>query len=125
MRSAFLLTLLLLFVLCSGIIYYLDTLQVGFDFPALMVGNVLLAGISLLSVALVKRGVSSNNPNTFVRAKMSATMVKFFVCIIALLAYVFLNNRQLPHKPSLFLFVGMYLIYAIIESAHLSKIARK
>lgn len=125
MRPAFLLTLFLVFLLSAGIIYYLDTRHIGFDFLALMIGNVLLAVISLLSALLVLQGIKSNNPNAFVRAKMTGTMIKFFACILALLVYVFLNDRSLPHKPSLFLFIGMYIIYAIIESAYLSKVARK
>ena len=125
MRPAFLLTLLLVFVLCAGIIYYLDTRHIGFDFPALMMANILLAVISLLSAMLVLRSIKNDNPNAFVRAKMTGTMIKFFACILALLVYVFLNDRTLPHKPSLFLFVGMYIVYAIIESAYLSKVARK
>src|SRR5690606_10316387 len=113
MRPAFLLALLLVFLICSGIIYYTDTRAVGFDFGALMIGNALLAAVSLISALLIVRAMKGNNPNAFVRAKMTGTMLKFFICIIALLVYVFLHDRQLPHKPSLFLFVGMYVIYAI------------
>jgi Ca2+/Na+ antiporter len=80
--------------------------------------------VSLLSFNIIKRGIKSGNPNAFVRSKMTGTLLKFFICVAILLIYVFLNDRQI-HKPSLFLFLGMYAVYSAIEAVPLSKMARK
>jgi hypothetical protein len=124
MRHKFVLSIVIIFLIFSGLIYFLFTKNVAYDMPSLLIANLILACVSLLSFNIIKRGIDSNNANAFVRAKMTGTMIKFFVCIAILLIYVFLNNRQV-HKPSLFLFLGMYAVYSAIESVPLSKMARK
>lgn len=124
MRHKFVLSIVIVFLIFSGLIYFLFTKNVAYDLPSLLIANLILACVSLLSFNIIKRGIASNNANAFVRAKMTGTMLKFFVCIAILLIYIFLNNRQV-HKPSLFLFLGMYAVYSAIESVPLSKMARK
>ncbi|KAA5533146.1 hypothetical protein F0919_11390 [Taibaiella lutea] len=124
MQHKFVLSIVIVCLILSGLIYYLFTQNPAYDFPTLIIANLLLAVVSLLSFNIIKRGIESGNANAFVRGKMTGTLIKFFVCISALLIYVFLNNRQV-HKPSLFLFLGMYVVYNAIEAVPLSKMARK
>jgi len=124
MQHKFTLTVVIVCILLSGLIYYLHTSNPAYDFSSLLIGNVALALISLLSFNIIRRGIQSGNPNAFVRAKMTGTMLKFFICIAILLIYIFVNDRKV-HKPSLFLFLGMYAVYSAIEAVPLSRMAKK
>ena len=123
MQHKFVITIITVCLILSGLIYYLYTQNPAFDFPSLLIGNVALALVSLLSFNIIKRGIRSGNPNAFVRSKMTGTMLKFFICIAILLIYIFVNDRKID-KPSLFLFLGMYVVYSAIEAVPLSKMAR-
>jgi hypothetical protein len=124
MQHKFVLSIVIVCLILSGLIYFLFTQSPAYDVVSLLIANIILAMVSLLSFSMIKRGISSGNANAFVRAKMSGTMIKFFVCIAIVLIYIFLNHRQV-HKPSLFLFLGMYAVYSAIEAVPLSKMARK
>jgi hypothetical protein len=124
MQRSFVLSIIIVALLLAGLIYYLHALEMGFSIMPLMVGNIILAGVSLLSFFIISKGIHSDNANAFVRAKMTGTLLKFFVCIAALLVYIFVNERAI-HKPSLFLFIGMYVVYSAIEAVPLSRLAKK
>lgn len=124
MQHKFVITIIIVFLILCGLIYYMDIQNPAYDLASLLIGNAMLATVSLLSFNIIKRGIRSNDGNAFVRAKMTGTMIKFFVCIAILLIYIFVNNRQV-HKPSLFLFLGMYIVYSAIEAVPLSKLAKK
>jgi hypothetical protein len=124
MQHKFVITVITVCLILSGLIYYLYAQNPAYDFAPLIIGNVILALVSLLSFNIIKRGIRSGNANAFVRSKMTGTMLKFFICIAIVLIYIFVNNRTV-HKPSLFLFLGMYLVYSAIEAVPLSKMARK
>ena len=120
MKQKFVLSIAIVFVVLCGLIYFLHTQNPAYDFLSLIVANLILACISLLSFNIITNGIKSGNANNFVRSKMTGTMIKFFVCIALLLAYIFMNNRQV-HKPSLFLFLGMYAVYSAIKTVPLSE----
>lgn len=128
MRS-FLVWLSLAFVAMLGISYFLHTRYFAvnggpaYRFDLLVVGNVLLALLSLAGYLMIAKAVKDKNPNALMRAKTGGMMLKFLVTIGAMLAYIFAFNR-IVHKPSIFTFLGMYLVYAIIEALCLSKTAR-
>lgn len=124
MFQKFIVSTVIVCVLLATLVYYLYSQTPAYAIVALTTGNIVLAIISISSFAIVQNGIKSNNPQAFVRAKMSATMLKFFLCIAMLLAYIFANNRQV-HKPSLFLFIGMYAVYSVLEAVPLSKMARQ
>ncbi|RYY13127.1 MAG: hypothetical protein EOO04_32450 [Chitinophagaceae bacterium] len=99
-----------------------------FDIISLLIGNLTLTMVTLLSFNIIKRGIQSGNANHLMRAKMTGTMLRFFVCIAILLIYIVLKKRDLSNpqmKPTIFVFLGMYAIYAAIEAVTLSKLARK
>lgn len=124
MQHKFVISIVTVCLLLSGLVYYLYSQNPAYDFVSLLIGNIALALVSLLSFNIIKRGIRSGNPNAFVRAKMTGTMMKFFICIAILLIYIFVNDRVI-HKPSIFLFLGMYVVYSAIEAVPLSKMARK
>ncbi len=124
MQRGFLISVIVVFLVSAGLILYLSDQNPAYDRLSLIIGDVFLAGISLLSFFLIKNGIESGDANRFVRAKMTGTILKFFLCISLLLIYVFVNDRQV-HKPSLFLFLGLYVVYSVIEAVPLSVMARK
>jgi hypothetical protein len=124
MQHKFVLTIIMVCLILSGVIYYLYTQNPAYDMPSLIIGNITLAMVSLLSFNIIKRGIRSGNANAFVRAKMTGTLLKFFICIAILLIYIFVNDRKVD-KATIFIFLGMYAIYAAIEAVPLSKLARK
>lgn len=124
MQHKFVITVVIVCLILSGLVYYLYSQNPAYDFTSLLIGNITLALVSLLSFNIIKRGIRSGNPNAFVRSRMTGTMLKFFICIAILLIYIFVNEREI-HKPSLFLFLGMYVVYSAIEAVPLSKMARK
>lgn len=124
MFQRFFISIIIVCALLCGLVYYLHNQTPAYDLIALIAGNIALAAISVISFTIINNGIKSDKAQAFVRAKMSATMLKFFMCIGLLLAYIFINNRQV-HKPSLFLFIGMYVVYSAIEAVPLSKLARQ
>jgi len=124
MQHKFVLSIVIVFLALSGIIYYMSIQSPQYDLASLLIGNAMLAMVSLLSFNIIKRGINSNDANAFVRGKMTGTMIKFFVCIAILLIYIFVNDRKVD-KPSIFFFLGMYVVYSAIEAVPLSKMARK
>lgn len=124
MQHKFVLTIIMVCLILSGLIYYLYTQDPAYDMPSLLIGNVSLALVSLLSFNIIKRGIKTGDANAFVRSKMTGTLLKFFICIAILMIYIFVNDRKVD-KPTLFLFLGMYVIYSAIEAVPLSKMARK
>ncbi|WP_118974616.1 hypothetical protein [Taibaiella koreensis] len=124
MQHKFVITVIVVCLILSGLIYYLHEQNPAYDIASLTIGNVTLAMVSLLSFNIIKRGIRADNPNSFVRAKMTGTMLKFFICIAILLIYIFVKDRVV-HKPSLFLFLGMYVVYSAIEAVPLSQLAKK
>lgn len=93
------------------------------DNIALIVGNAVMAALVFFGFFVVSRSVSKR-PQAFVRGVYSATYLKLLVCMAGLLGYAVINKATL-YKPTLFALFGIYLIYTIIETAVLSKTARK
>jgi Ca2+/Na+ antiporter len=96
----------------------------GFDIDFLIYANLLLFAISLGGAFIQKRGLQSSNTNVFVRGVYASMMLKMFVCMFAVLIYVFMYKTKI-NKPSLFTSMGLYIVYTVIEVSSLSKFARK
>lgn len=97
-----------------------------FDFidrNGLIVTNIILGGISILTFRIMNRGINTNDPQSFMRAKYTSTMLKFFACIFVLTIYIVANRAHLD-KNNVFIIIGFYIIYSIIEASILSKAAR-
>ncbi|MEO6833211.1 MAG: hypothetical protein ABI378_11835 [Chitinophagaceae bacterium] len=95
----------------------------GYDFPALMVANLLMFGLSLIGWFMLRRR-SNQRAQVFVQGVYGTTMLRLFVCIIGILAYALINKPNV-HKPSLFMMFGIYIIYMAIETIYFSRITRK
>lgn len=95
----------------------------AYDTTALYVGNAILAVLSIVAYFMVTAALKRNNPNAFIRAKMGSTMLRFFLCVVIFVGYVYLHGKE-GIKPTVFMFLGMYVIYSIVESAILARKGR-
>lgn len=111
-------------ILISVIVFFAKDSYPFMDVNGLIGGNVTLAAISILSYRMIMKGLKNDNPQAFVRAKYGGTMLKFFACIIIIGLYILLNREHLE-KMNVFILLGFYIIYAIIEAGLLTKAAQK
>lgn len=122
-QRSFILSIFIAIVALGGLVFFLHQTDEQYDLWALLIGDVFLGLLSIASFLIIKKGLKSDNGNAFVRAKYSSTLLKMFSSLILLLAYIFLNGRQI-HKPTLFLFLGMYVVFSALEAVPLSKLAK-
>jgi hypothetical protein len=124
MQRSFFLSIFISAVILLGLSLFLHYRDAHFDLVPLIVGNLLLAGISVLSFLMIKKGIKKSG-HAFLRAKYSAMLLKFFICLGTLLGYIFLVGRENIYKPAVFLLLGMYVVYSALEAIPLSKMAKK
>lgn len=123
MTKYFALIVVAIFIILTVVFYNLKTSSPAFSFPVLMIGNGLMAGLSLLTYYIVQQKIKSR-PEAFVRGVYSATFLKLMICMVAMLLYILLYRKTI-HKPSIFVLFGIYAIYTAIETIMLQKLAKK
>lgn len=110
-------------ILCGLLSAVFLNLSNGFDTNALLIGNVIMAVLSLVSYFIIAKQLSAR-PQAFVRAVSGASYLKIFVCIIGILSYVMIKRPDV-HKPSIFALMGIYAAYTIVETIFVQRLARK
>lgn len=96
----------------------------GIDQEVLIVGNLLLFLASLFSYIITRRSLDSDNPNAFVRAMYGSFIIKFFALAIAAFIYIQAAKKNV-NKPAIFVCMGLYIIYTVLEISSLTKLLRK
>lgn len=124
MRRSFYISLIIALLFICGLVFFLHTQNPRFALAPLMIGNIVLAGISLFSFRIICKGLDSKNGHAFLRAKYSAMLLKFFLCVVLLVGYIFWEGKAQIYKPAIFLLLGMYIVYAALEAIPLSKMAK-
>ncbi len=97
----------------------------SYNMPVLIAGDAVLALLSIVAYVMANNALKSPNPNAFIRAKMGSTMLRIFICIAGIGTFAYLNSKAPSTKPTIFLILGMYVVYTILESAVLSRKSRK
>ena len=123
MKQRFITSIIIVFIILSGIFYGLNVYFPAFSFDALMVGNGIMAILSILTFIIVKKQMSEK-PEAFVRGVYGATFLKLMVCMAAILLYVLFDRKNI-HKPSLFILFGIYAVYTTMETLLLMKLAKQ
>ena len=121
MNKRHIVLLLSIFVLLLSICYILTRYLPALDKTALVVGNIVMAGLTFFGFYMVSKSVSER-PEAFVRGVYSATLLKLFVCMIGIVSYAVVNRATI-YKPTLFALFGIYIIYTVVETTVLSKTA--
>ncbi len=93
----------------------------GFDIRVLVVINLMIYSLTFVSFYLAKKSLSNSNPHAFFRSIMGSMMMKFFVIIIATVAYLLIFKSTF-NKPSFFTGMGLYLVYLFLEVSILYKL---
>jgi hypothetical protein len=94
-----------------------------FDLTALLTANGIMFVLSLIAWLMLRRNVHER-PQAFIRGVYGATMLRLFVCLAGIIIYALLK-RPAVHKPTLFVMFGIYAVYTIVETAAMSRQARK
>lgn len=95
----------------------------GIENIAGMVGNILLAGVTALSYYFSNKGIRGENNHAFVRLVYISTFVKLMICAIAVLIYAYFFRENIT-IGTLILFFLLYILYTIIETLSLMKVAK-
>ena len=123
MKTRFTIITVSVFLLLSILFYVLKIYAPAYQFITLECGNVLMALLSLIAFLIVMKQ-KEGRPQAFVNSVSGASFLKLMVCMIAILVYVLLNRSHI-HKPTVFVLMGIYFIYSIIENSILSLSLRK
>lgn len=118
---------LLLALICTSLfaaIHGWCTVQPDYDYQALMIANGLLALLSLLSYFMLRQKIKTDRPQAFVNGVYGATLIRLMVCMASILLYLLLNQGQL-HKPSIFVMMGLYLVYTGFETLFFARMAKQ
>lgn len=125
-RFKVLLPLVICFVILSALIFAASLIFPGtvIDYRVLMGGNCIFFFVSLIAFRIQRRALQNTNPNAFVRSVMAGVMIKMFVCIAAVMAYVLLSGKYF-NKPAVFISMLLYLVYLGVEVAVLMKLNKQ
>lgn len=123
MKSNFIIIIIGIFLLLSGLFYALKINAPQFSYAALMIGNAVMAILCIASYIIVTKQISGR-PDAFVRGVYASSFLKLFVCMISILVYAMVNKPHV-HKPSIFMLLGIYAVYSATETIILSKMARR
>ena len=96
----------------------------GIDTDVIVVANGLLVLLMLLSYWMTQKSLSSSNPNHFVRAVYGSFLLKFFVLALTAFIYIMVVRDQV-NKPALYISLGMYVLYTILEVRSLQLLLRR
>lgn len=118
--------LLFLFILLNA--FFLTAkdflLKQGINQEVLIGGNLILFVATALSFYISYRSIRSTNPHASVRSLYGSFMIKFFIIVIAAFVYILTAKKNL-NKPALFISMGLYLVYTVVEVASLQKLLRQ
>lgn len=119
--------ILLIAIFCGvnglGIAYSHILEQWGIENVAGMSGNILLAAVTALSYYFSFKGMKMKSGHAFVRGVYISTFAKMMVCAAAVIIYVSLFQEYVT-KGTLILFFLLYVLYTILETVCLMKVAK-
>ena len=86
----------------------------GFDWQVLVGGNLFLYLVTVVSMNMLSNGLNASNTQSFLRNAYGGIMIKLFACASAVVIYVFVSGKSF-NKYSLFVCMGLYLVYTYLE----------
>lgn len=86
----------------------------GIDADVLVIGNTLIFLISLLSLYFHIKGFLDKNVQVFLRCVYGSLMIKMFGLAAIAAIYILVMKKEV-NKPALFICMGLYVLYTIIE----------
>ncbi|ATL49622.1 hypothetical protein COR50_21950 [Chitinophaga caeni] len=122
----FVVRLIAYFLLISAALFVLkpQLLEQQAHFEVLLAGNFIMACITALSYHLNIKGMHAENNHAFVRLVYASTFSKLFLCLIGITIYVLLTKDHIS-KLSIFILLGFYLVYTVVETISLYALGKK
>jgi hypothetical protein len=93
---------------------YVKRNNINIDVVVLQGANIILYLLSLITLNLQIKGMKNANPNVFVRSVMGSMMIKMFIVVGVVFAYVAFSGGHY-NKRSVFISLFFYLIYLAVE----------
>lgn len=117
--------ILIFLVLNSGFLAIMKKLDDwGFNYSVLVIGNLLVFGISFLSYWMAVKGLTTRNSHAFFRWVYGSVMIKLFLLSGVAFVYIMMNKKEV-NKPALFFCMGLYIVYTFIEVSALMKVNKQ
>ncbi|MFO0414354.1 MAG: hypothetical protein ACK50E_01780 [Bacteroidota bacterium] len=115
-NSVYFLELLSLFLILSGFVFFSDQIlhQYTLDSTVLWSGNLLLFGLSLLSLFMHTKGASDKNPNVFFRSVYASMLLRMMGVLCALLIYLSIKGAAV-NQPAVLICIVFYFVYTFYE----------
>jgi Ca2+/Na+ antiporter len=92
------------------------------DQQVLLAGNLVLFIATLLSCLVSQKGINAKTGQGAVRGVYGSFMIKFFLCLGAAFIYIMMAKKEV-NKPALFICMGLYIVYTILEVSILTKLS--
>lgn len=113
-----------LFLILFGAISFWCNHHPDFDMIALQLSNLLLALLSVLSFFMLKKNLKAERPQAFVNGVYGSTLMRLMICMGTIFLYLYANKGHI-HQATIFLMMGMYILYTAFETISLSKISKQ
>lgn len=86
----------------------------GINHTVVTMGNLLLFGLSAITLSMHFKAIKNPNPNVFSASVMGSTVIKLFVLGIATVIYLIIAGKE---KSILAIVAGMvlYVIYTVLD----------
>jgi hypothetical protein len=126
MTDKFFWNLISVFAILNGLIFLFkgQLINAGNHVWVLVTGNGLLAIITGISYFLTRRGLGQDNSHAFVRSVYASTLIKLMLCLFGIGIYVVVNRSHIS-KSTIFLLMGLYVVYTVFETFCLQKLLRR
>jgi len=115
----------LLFLFFTGVFFLFKALfpDLSFNLSVVLTGNLILLMATLLSFVFYKRSLVNSRGAYIVRMMYTAMLVKMFICLVAITAYI-IAKRSTIDKTAIVICFGLYLIYTFVELSVLMQMSR-
>ncbi len=108
---------LVVFFLITAAFFFLfrTALQAnGFNWKVLSGGNLFLYLVTVISMNMLSNGLNAANTQSFLRNAYGGIIIKLFACAAAVVLYIYVSGKSF-NKSSLFVCMGLYLVYTYME----------
>ncbi len=96
----------------------------GIDADVLIMGNILIFLVSLLSLYFHIKGFLDKNVQVFLRSVYGSLMVKMFGLAAVAAVYILVAKKEV-NKPALFICMGLYIFYTVLEITQVFKLLKE
>lgn len=113
-----------LFLILFGAISFWCNHHPDFDVIALHAANILLALLSVASFFMLRKNMKVGRPQAFVNGVYGTTLLRLMLCMGTIFIYLYANKGHI-HQATIFVMMGMYVVYTAFETINLSKISKQ